>query len=141
MLVCTSAFLSEAQSATAIDMDPEQMEREVILYQVELVEHTTDELERIYAQFTDTFMDYEPALERINILINNYHKVMNRLPVPVPEEGKKIDELMKKLLSKMENYYLHCKQTGRQNPYINFQIHHAIAEISQERSRLIFLYK
>ena len=136
-VILTSSVWAQAET---IDLNPEQMRKEVILYQLEVTQHTMNELQMIFDQFNDTFIDYQPAIDRVSILINNYQKVMHRLPIPIPEDGEKLDDLVNKLLSRMERYYMYCKQTGRQHPYLNFQIHQAMFEVLQERERLVFKY-
>lgn len=117
-----------------------EIEKEAILYQVEISDKTIDGLQEIFDKFQDSFIDYGPALDRINVLINDYYKAIQSAPSPIPEEGKKLHELMKKLMSRMEKYYVSYKRYGRKNTFISFQIYEVMADVAREKERLVFMY-
>ncbi|NQT32962.1 MAG: hypothetical protein HQ594_04745 [Candidatus Omnitrophica bacterium] len=123
-----------------IDLDPEEMHCEVMLYQIEISEYTLERLEETYETFQDSFLDYVPALEKINLIINDYYKALQRSPAPVPEDGKKLEELMKVLMSRMEKYFVHHKAYGRTNLELRTKIFEATNELSREIERLVYIY-
>ena len=125
-------------------IDPPDMDRavdeQVIKYQVKISTQTADHIQEIFDKFNDSFIDYETALSRTNILINEYNKAMQLIPGPIPRDGKKLHYLTQKLLSRVEKYFVNYKQTGRENPFINAQIFEATFRVSREAERLTYQY-
>ncbi len=144
--LCLVIFLSlvgfcESHPETfTLGTTPENIERAVILDLINLSEDTTLRVREIYDEFQGSFIDYEPAIQKINVLINDYNNTIQSLSEDLPAEGGQLDELIKKLLSRIEKYFVHWKSFGRANPYINAQIYQVMAEIGREKERLIFLY-
>lgn len=113
-------------------------EKKIIQYQIEVATQTADHIQEIFDKFNESFIDYEPALKQINILINEYNKAIQYLPSPLPKEGKKLDKLVRQLLAKVEKYFVYYKRAGRENPYIIAEIHEALARVSYETERLSY---
>jgi len=103
-----------------------------ILYQLDISAQVTDHLQKVFDEFNDSFMDYQPALERISVLKNEYSKAID----PVPEEGEKLHLLMVQLLSRVENFFLHYKKTGREDVELNIKIVKTKFEITREATKL-----
>jgi hypothetical protein len=133
LLIAATGMPARAQ----IDPDREAI-KQSLQYQLQVSNQTTAHIQEIYLTFQDSFIDYGPALEKINILINEYNKAMEL--VFVPTIGEKLDNLMKKLLSRAEKYFVFYKRDGREYASVNLQILEAMIEISHETRRLESLY-
>ena len=133
-----------AATAFAVNLtteDTHELDREVILYQVEISEFTLEQLHDIFDEFHhESFLDYGTAIDRVNLLANSYYNALQKSPAPIPEDGKKLEELMTKLLSRMEKYYVYYKKDGRENPYVNYQMREAMAHVEYEIERLVYKY-
>ncbi len=103
-----------------------------LLYQLDISAQVTEHLQEIFDEFNNSFMDYQPALERISILKNEYGKAID----PVPEEGGILHDLMVQLLSRVENFFLHYKKTGREDVELNIKIVKTKFEIAKEATKL-----
>lgn len=109
-----------------------QADKADLQYQLDISAQVTEHLQKIFDKFNDSFMDYQPALERISILKNEYNKAID----PVPEEGEKLHQLMVQLLSRVENFFLHYKKTGREDVELNIKIVKTKFEITKEATKL-----
>lgn len=121
--------------------DDEEAQRQILVYQIKISEKTAKAIQEIFNNFNDSFIDYEPALTKVSVLINEYNKAMDLIPGEIPEDGRKLDELVKVMLSRIETYFLHYKLAGREDPYINYQIFLATNEVMRETERLSYAYR
>ena len=140
-LILAMVFVPLYCSAQIIE-EQEEQERLIhaIRYQLKISDKTVEVTREIYDEFQNSFIDFIPALEKINVLINEYDKAMQLIPAPLPKEGEKLHSIIQKLLSRMESYFLHYKKAGRQDPKLNFQILKALAEYTKESRRLTYQY-
>ncbi|KJJ84352.1 hypothetical protein OMAG_001815 [Candidatus Omnitrophus magneticus] len=113
-------------------------DRKIILYQIDISTETSYNIQDIFLQFNDSFLDYGSALERVNILINEYNKAMH--VTIIPKDGQKLHDLMKDLLARVEKYFVYYKRMGRENPEINFEILDARNAVAREAARLTSMY-
>lgn len=118
--------------------DQKPLNKDILRYQVEISTKTATNIQEIYDSFHNSFIDYEPALEKINILINEYNKAIQL--IEIPKSGESLHELMKKLLSRVEKYFVYYKSTGRENAEINFEIYTIAIEIAKEADKLAYIY-
>lgn len=137
-LIAVTLVLNTCTSARAQLVPEQEAVKRALQYQLEISSQTAAHIQDIYLTFQDSFIDYAPALEKINILINEYTKAMEL--VPIPAAGEKLDHLIKKLLSRAEKYFVFYKRDGRAYAAVNLQILEAMIEISHETRRLESLY-
>ena len=141
LMTMLAGFVASAGLAANIStIDTRELDRQVILYQVEISQFTLGELREIFDEFHESFLDYGTAIDRVNVLANSYYNALQKTPAPIPPDGKKLEEMMTKLLSRMEKYYVYYKKDGRENPFVNYQMHEAMAHVSFEIERLVYQY-
>jgi hypothetical protein len=148
MTLCASSAPAQpypaADSQDAVSKEEEmaarQRERAVILYMLDISGKTTERVQEIFDNFNSSDMDYESAIAETSILMNEYNKAINILPQPLPRESKKLHELMRRLLSQIERYFMFYKRAGREDQAIDYEIFSARNEIMREAHRLQMTY-
>ena len=121
------ATVSSAQTMTVAER---------VKYQLELYYELNDYLDSVFSEFGQGYIEPDPALKKINVITHQYNIAVR----PVPKETEKLHELTKKLLSRIENYFIHYKNNFRENPELNRKILEAKYELSREAERLQYTY-
>lgn len=103
-----------------------------IRYQIRLYSDATEYLDDIFREFNGGYINPDEALKRVNLMKHEY----NKLVAPVPPEGQKLHELVNKLFSQVENYFIYFKRVYRENPEINLNVLKTKYYAAQEASRL-----
>ncbi|MFC1548473.1 hypothetical protein ACFL5E_00780 [Candidatus Omnitrophota bacterium] len=139
ILIVLLILLISPPAFTLVGAQPNIIEPDVegIQYLLYISDDATEYLDDLFQKFSDGYVDPDKALEKVSLLRHEYNKLVN----PVPKEGEKLHELMNRLLSRVEYYFIHYKRMDRENPLINFQIAQARYEYLQEEHRLRYLYK
>lgn len=107
-----------------------------IQHQLKIYGEVTEYLDEVFQEFSEGYMDADTALGKINLLKHEYDKITQ----PVPKEAEKLHQLVKNLLSQIENYFIYYKKANRENPGINLKVARAKFEASREAERLRFAY-
>lgn len=134
VLSCTQAY-SQNVIDPEMDITPQS-----INFQVAISEKTSNRIHDIVEEFQESFIDYRPALNKINILINEYNKAMEVIPGGIPPEGEYLNELMRKFLSQTEKYFIYYKRGGRADFETLAQIYNISRKIAMEINRLVYKY-
>lgn len=109
---------------------------EGIQHQLKIYDEVTEYLDEVFQEFSDGYMDADTALKKINLLKHEYNKIVQ----PVPKEAENLHQLVKSLLSQVENYFIYYKKVNRENLDINIKVARAKFEASREAERLRFTY-
>ncbi len=123
---------SQLAGQTSINMS----ETGDIAHQLELYQQTTKYLDEIFQQFSEGYLFADPALKKVSVLKHEYEKQSQ----PVPPETQRLHELMKQLLSQVENYFIYHKKILRENPELNLKIAKTTYELSMEADKLQSMY-
>lgn len=107
-----------------------------ILYQLDVYVQVSEYLDDVFREFSDGYVEADAALKRVNLLKHEYNKLVD----PVPEEAEKLNQLVNKLLSRVENYFIYYKRANREDPEINIKMAQAKFELAQEAEKLQYMY-
>ncbi|MBF0494665.1 MAG: hypothetical protein HQL28_06000 [Candidatus Omnitrophica bacterium] len=106
-----------------------------LAYQVDISMQVTQLIGDLFQNFSDGYVEADEALEKLNLYEHDYGREM----FPPAKELKKLDELIKKLFSAIENYFIFYKEHGRENPEIDMKIVNIRNEIAVEASNFQYL--
>lgn len=110
-------------------------DQEYLRYQLELTGRVLEDISDIFAEFSQTDIEANAALEKIDLLSHKYEREMSY----VTKEGQKLHALMKSLISQVEKYLIVFKNTDREDPEINARMIEVKREINQEMVRLHYM--
>ena len=108
---------------------------EIMHYQLDVTQELSDYLSELFQSFSDGYLESEGALEKLSVYSNDYSLAIS----PPLDEGKKLYDLMKTLLSHAENYFIFYKRVNRENPDINHKIFMTKQKIARELVRISYL--
>ena len=94
-----------------------------------------ENMDELFKKFNDGYISTDDALRKLSVWKNEYSKFV----APVPEILQKLDGLVKKLFSQIENYFIYYKRANRENPVINVQIFNIRNKIYKEVVRLQYI--
>ena len=103
-----------------------------IVYQLEIAAEVTEYVDELFQKFSDGYIEANIALQKLSLWRNEYNKATE----PTPERTKKLHELINKLFSQIENYFIHYKFANRENMNINSKIANLSFEIYKETIKL-----
>lgn len=110
-------------------------EQEYLQYQLELTNRVLEDISDIFAEFSQTDIEANAALEKIDLLSHKYEREMDF----VTRDGEKLHALMRSLISQVEKYLIVFKNTDREDPEINVRIIELKNEINMEMVRLQYI--
>ena len=134
LLLCSLSY-PQNMINPEIDITPQS-----IKFQVEVSEKTANRIHDIVEEFEESFIDYRPAINKINILINEYNKAMKVIPGGIAGEGEYLNELMRRFLSQTEKYFIYYKRGGKADFETLAKIYNLSRKITLEINRLIYKY-
>ena len=139
LILVFSGFLFFAAAAPAaqmgLDGEDAYTEREYLRYQLELASRVLEDISDTFAEFSQTDIEANAALEKIDLLSHKYEREMSY----VAREGQKLHALMRSLISQVEKYLIVFKNTDREDPEINARIIGVKSEINREMVRLHYI--
>lgn len=146
-IIIATAFLLVACSASAQtgqntgvqmgnDVDDMDIIRSEVEYQLFIYKEVMMYLSDISESFSDGYIEPDAAVKKVMILRHTY----NQKSEQAPKELKQLKELMNKMFSRLENYFIHFKLTYRENPYVNAKVAEAKFMVTQEAERLQYTY-
>ena len=103
-----------------------------IAYQLEVAAQVTMYIDDLFQEFSDSYIQPDPALRRLSMWRNEYNKATE----PAPERAQKLHSLVNRLFSQIENYFIHYKRSNRENVNINSKIANLSFEIYKESIKL-----
>jgi len=109
---------------------------ERVMYQLDLYYELNEYLDGVFREFSQGYLEPDPALKKIHVITHQYNKAVN----PVPQETEKLHELTKQLLSRVENYFIQYKNNFREDPELNRKIMETRYQLSKEAERLQYTY-
>jgi len=112
-----------------------ETDQRVISYQLEISDRVTEYFSELFTDFSGGYIEAGEVLRKLSLAKNEYNLSLG-LILP---EGERLHELMKKLFSQIENYFIFYKRTDRENPEINLKIAELRFEIYKEVVRLQYL--
>ena len=132
------AFVSGAQTLTLgyEGVDMQEAHKEEILDQLYVYDEVSEYLADLFQRFSEGYVEPYEALDKVNLLMHEYAKKTQ----PVPPEAKRLNDLMKHLLSRIENYFITYKRAYRELPEMNRKLIQARMEVMQEAQRLRMEY-
>lgn len=110
-------------------------DKEILIHQIETTRSVSRYLSDLFQEFSDGYLEANHALEKLSLCSNDYNLAVS----PVLPEGERLHSLMKKLLSHVENYFIHFKAVDRESGLINMKIARTRIEIARELSRFEYL--
>lgn len=119
---------SQAEDLTLAD-------RNILLHQIDMTRVTAEKLSALFQVFSDGYIEAEEALTKLSLYGNDYTLAVS----PVLPEGEHLHELMKRLISHAENYFIHFKSVDRESAFINYQIAKTKIEIAKELAKFEYL--
>ena len=135
----TSSGLQKApQTGVQLGERVDEMEllREEIANQIFLYKEVMEHLKDISEKFSDGYLLPDEALKKVTVLRHAY----NSEAKPVPNEAKKLVELVNQMFSRLENYYIYFKKSFRERSDLNAKIAESKFRASQEAERLEYTY-
>ncbi len=127
LILIVLAFLAGSLSAIAQPGRDKE-----VAYQLEVAAEVTEYIDELFQKFSDGYIKANTALEKLSLWRNEYNKATE----PTPESTQKLHELVNKLFSQIENYFIHYKNTDRENVNINSKIANISFEIYKETIKL-----
>lgn len=124
-----------SQPISQSDTDWVQAEKDEILFQLKLYTEVTEHLDSIFRNFSDGYLSSDESLKKISLLRHEYNKLVD----PHPDETSILKDLVNKLLSRIEYYFIYFKRVFRENPEINLKVAQTRFELAKEAERLRFL--
>lgn len=118
------------------DVDDMELIRSEVEYQLYIYKEVMQHLSEISESFSDGYIEPDSALKKVIVLRHTY----NNKSDPVPKEAEQLKELMNKMFSRLENYFIEFKWTYRENPYVNAKVAEAKFKVTQEAERLQYTY-
>jgi len=109
--------------------------KEVLAYQIDVSRKLMEYIAEMFDEFGQGDMEAGQALEKLSLWKNEYDKAV----YPVLEEGVKLDELMEKFFSQIENYFIFYKRANRESTEINIKMVETRNELTREAARLSFM--
>ncbi|MBU0571320.1 MAG: hypothetical protein KJ995_01995 [Candidatus Omnitrophica bacterium] len=103
-----------------------------IAYQLEVAAEVTKYIDELFQKFSDGYIEAEIALQKLSLWRNEYNKATES----PPESAKKLHELVNKLFSQIENYFIYYKNVDREDININSKIANISFEIYKETIKL-----
>lgn len=118
------------------DVDEMELVRDEVDYQLYIYREVMQHLKEISESFSDGYIDPDEALKKIIVLRHTYNKKSK----PGPTETEELNQLMNKMLSRLENYFIYFKSSYREHPYLNAKIAETKFKVTQEAERLQYTY-
>lgn len=122
-------------SGAAFSLTMNESNKEILAYQIDVSRKLMEYIAEMFDTFGEGDMEASQALEKLSLWKNEYDKAV----YPVLEEGVKLDELMEKFFSQIENYFIFYKRANRENTDINIKMVETRNELTREAARLSFM--
>ena len=123
-------------SRTINPVDETEIVREKVADQIYLYKEVMQHLSEISESFSFGYNSPDEALKRVIVLRHAY----NSKSEPLRPEIMLFHELMNKMFSRLENYFIHFKSIYREDPYLNSKIAETKFYAAQEAERLEYTY-
>ena len=137
------SFLAVGQQASprtaALMIDPvDEMDivREKVADQIFLYREVMQHIAEISESFSFGYNTPDEALKRVLVLRHAY----NSKSEPLRPETMRFNDLMNKMFSRLENYFIRFKKVYREDPYLNSKIAETKFYAAQEAERLEYMY-
>lgn len=122
-------------SGNAFSLTMNESNKEVLAYQIDVSRKLMEYIAEMFDEFGQGDMEANQALEKLSLWKNEYDKAV----YPVLEEGVKLDELMGKFFSQIENYFIFYKRANRESTEINIKMVETRNELTREAAKLSFM--
>jgi hypothetical protein len=110
--------------------------RETVADQIHLYREVMQHLSEISESFSFGYNTPNEALKRVMVLRHAY----NNKSEPLRPEVERFNELMNRMFSRLENYFIHFKSIYREDPYLNAKVAETKFYAAQEAERLEYMY-
>ena len=145
--IIVAAFLLVACSADAqtgqktgfqmgSDVDEIDIIRSEVEFQLLIYKEVMQYLGEMSETFSDGYLEPDAAVKKVMLLRHTY----NQKTEGAPKEVMQLKELMNKMFSRLENYFIHFKLTYRENPYVNSKVAETKFMVTREAERLQYEY-
>ncbi|MFC1570357.1 hypothetical protein ACFL4E_01070 [Candidatus Omnitrophota bacterium] len=139
ILIAFSAYAQAVQqTGVQIGSDVDEMElvRDEVNFQLYIYREVMQRLKEISESFSDGEISPDEALHKVTLLRHTYNQKSN----PGAKETEQLNELVNKMMSRLENYFIYFKSSYREHPYLNAKVAETKFQVTQEADRLQYTY-